>query len=50
MLYKLAKVEKIQSNSVDEWVESLECPRGNGPVGLLVQVDAAWTVVSQSSF
>jgi hypothetical protein len=48
-LYELAEIERIQSNSVDEWVECLECPRGNGPVGLLARVDAAWTTICRSS-
>jgi hypothetical protein len=48
-IYELEESNKMSSQLVNEWVETLECPIGNGPNGLLARVHAAWTVVAKSS-
>jgi hypothetical protein len=46
-IYVLEAVDRISSNSVDNWVRTLECPVGNGPDGLLARFDEAWSAVAK---
>jgi hypothetical protein len=47
-LYVLSDSETALSQTVDRWVQGLDCTMGNGPDGLLARVDIAWSAVAES--